>query len=108
VQKLASSIFLSKNIKIVKYKTIPLPVFLYGCETCVSHIEVKIYAENRVLTNISEPMRDKKIGEWRRQHNAELHNLSFSPIIIWMTESRRMRRKGHVVHIGSEEVHTRF
>jgi hypothetical protein len=53
---------LSKNIKITKYKTIPLPVFLYRCETWVSHIEVEIYAENRVLTKISEPRRNKVTG----------------------------------------------
>jgi hypothetical protein len=108
VQKIASSSLLSKNIKIMKYKTIPLPVFFFVFETWVSHIEVEIYAENRVLTKISEPRRDKIIGEWRRQHNAELHNLCFSPTIIWMTESRRMRWKGHVAHMGSEEVHTGF
>jgi hypothetical protein len=87
-------------MKITKYETIPLPVFLYGCETCVSHIEVEIYTENTVLTKI--------IGEWRRRNNAELHNLCFSPTIIWMTESRKMRRKRHVAHMGSEGVHTRF
>jgi len=100
VQNLASFNLLSKNIKITKYRTISLPVFLYGCETCVSHIEVGIYAENRVLTKISGPKRDKIIGEWRRQHNAELHNLCSSPTIIWIIESRRMRRKGHVAHMG--------
>jgi hypothetical protein len=91
VQKLASSSLLSRNIKITKYKTITLPVFLYRRETWVSHIEVEIYAENRVLTKISKPKREKIIGEWRRQHNAELHNLCHSPTIIWKTESRRMR-----------------
>jgi hypothetical protein len=54
-----------------------MPVFLYGCETWISHIEVEIYVENSVLTKISEPKRDKVIGEWNRQHNAELHQLSF-------------------------------
>jgi hypothetical protein len=100
VQNLASFNLLSKNIKIMKYRTISLPVFLYGCETWVFHIEVEIYAQNRVLTKISEPKRDKIIGEWRRQHNAELHNLCSSPTIIWIIESRRMRRKGHVAHMG--------
>jgi hypothetical protein len=66
---------LSKNIKIMKYKTIPLPIFLYGCETCVSHFKVELYVENMVLTKISETKRDKIIRELRRQHNAELHNV---------------------------------
>jgi hypothetical protein len=33
VQNLLSSCILSKNLKIKKYKTIILPVVLYGCET---------------------------------------------------------------------------
>jgi hypothetical protein len=33
VQNILSSRLLSKNIKIRKYKTIILPVVLYGCET---------------------------------------------------------------------------
>jgi len=61
-------------------------------------LEVEIYAENRVLTKISGPKRDKIIGEWRRQHNAVLYNLCFSPTIIWVIESRRMKQKRHVVH----------
>jgi len=66
----------------------------------ISHIEVGIYAENRVLTKISGPTMDKITGEGRRQHNAELYNLCTSPTIIWVTESRRMRQKGHGAHMG--------
>jgi hypothetical protein len=52
----------------------------------VSHIEVGIYAENRVLTEISGPNMDKITGEWRRQHDVELYNLCSSPTIIWVIE----------------------
>jgi hypothetical protein len=38
IQNLLSSHLLSINIKIRTYKTITLPVVLYGCETCVSDI----------------------------------------------------------------------
>jgi hypothetical protein len=34
VQNLLSSRLLSRNIKIITYKTMSLPVALYGCETC--------------------------------------------------------------------------
>ena len=34
VQNLLSSRLLSKNLKIKIYRTIILPVVLYGCETC--------------------------------------------------------------------------
>jgi hypothetical protein len=33
VQNLLSSCLLSKNVKVRKYKTIILPVVIYGCET---------------------------------------------------------------------------
>jgi hypothetical protein len=36
VQSLSSRL-LSRNIKVKIYKTIILPVVLYGCETCLSH-----------------------------------------------------------------------
>jgi len=35
VQNLLSSSLLSKNLKIKIYRTIILPVALYGCETCL-------------------------------------------------------------------------
>jgi hypothetical protein len=38
--------------------------------------------------------------EWRKLHNEELHNLYFSPNIIKMMKSRRMRWAGRVVRMG--------
>jgi hypothetical protein len=37
VQGLLSSRLQSRNVKVKMYKTIILPVVLYGCETCLSH-----------------------------------------------------------------------
>jgi hypothetical protein len=37
LQNLLSSSVLSKNIKIKVYRTVILPIVLYGCETCLSH-----------------------------------------------------------------------
>jgi hypothetical protein len=39
-------------------------------------------------------------GDWRELHNKELHNLYFSPNIIRMIKSRRMRWAGHVARMG--------
>jgi hypothetical protein len=47
--------------------------------------------ENRVLRRIFGPKRDEVIGEWRKLHNGELHNLYLSPDIIRQIKSRRMR-----------------
>jgi hypothetical protein len=33
--------------------------------------------ENRVLRRISGPKRDENIGDWRKLHNEEFHNVYF-------------------------------
>jgi hypothetical protein len=40
------------------------------------------------------------MGEWRKLHSRELHNLYSSPDIIRQIKSRRMRWAGHVARIG--------
>ena len=54
--------------------------------------------ENRVLSRIFEPKRDK-VTEWRKLHNEELNNLYSSTVIVWVIKSRRMRWAGHVACI---------
>jgi hypothetical protein len=56
--------------------------------------------ENRVPRKIFGPESDEVIGGWRKLHNEELHNLYFSPTIIRIIESRRMRWAGHVARMG--------
>jgi hypothetical protein len=58
--------------------------------------------ENRVLRKIFRPKRDEVTGGWRKLHIKELHNLHFSPSIIRMIKSRRMRWAGHVARIGEK------
>jgi hypothetical protein len=55
---------------------------------------------NRVLRRIFGPKRNEVIGEWRKLHNGELHNLYSSLDIITMIKSGRMRWAGHVARIG--------
>jgi hypothetical protein len=88
---------LSKNINIRIYKTIILPVVLYGCETWSLTLReehrLRVF-ENSVLRRIFGPKRDEVTGDWRKLHNEELHNLYSSP--NRMIKSRRMRWAGHV------------
>jgi hypothetical protein len=67
------------------YKTIILPVVLYGCEswslTLWEEHRLRVF-ENRVLRRIFGPKRDEVTGEWRKLHNGELHNFYSSPDII--------------------------
>ena len=61
VQNLLFSSFLSKNLKIKIYRTIILPVVLYGCETWSLTLreehKLRVF-ENRVLRRIFGPKRE--------------------------------------------------
>ena len=94
VQKRLSSRLLSKNLKIKIYRTITLPLVLYGCETWSLTLreERKLWVfENMVLRRIFGPRRDEVTGEWRRLHNEELNDLYSSPNIVRVIKWRIMR-----------------
>jgi hypothetical protein len=79
------------------YKTIILPVVLYGCGTwsLILRKEHRLRVfENRVLGRVFGPKRDEVTGDWRKLHNEELHNLYSSPNIIRMIKARRVRWQG--------------
>jgi len=96
---------LSKNLKIKIYRTIILPVVLYGCEawslTLREEKKLRVF-ENMVLSRIFGPRRDDVMGEWRRLHNKELNDLYSSPNIVQVIKLRRMRWAGHVARMGEE------
>jgi len=78
VQSILSSSLLSRNLKIKIYRTIILPVVLYGCETWLLTLreERKLrVSENRVLRRIFGPKGNEVTGEWRKLHNEELNDL---------------------------------
>ena len=94
VQNLLSSSLLSKNIKIKIYRTIILPVLLYGYEA--RSLALREERRLRVFENmVLRRKKDEVTGEWRRLHNEELYGLYFSPNISVM-KSRRMKWAGHV------------
>jgi len=78
---------LTKNIKMKIYKTIILPVVLYGCESWSLILREKCRLrlfENSVMTRIRVfgSKRYEVIGEWKRLHIEDLNDLYFSPNII--------------------------
>jgi hypothetical protein len=100
VQNLLSSRLLSKNIKIRIYKTIVLPVVLYGCENwSLTLMEENDLRVNSVLRRLFGPKRDEVTGGWRKLCNEELNNLYPSSITIRMIKSRRKRRAGYVARM---------
>jgi uncharacterized membrane protein len=72
-----SSRLISKNLKITIYKTVILPVVLYGCETRSPTLReehrLRVF-ENRVWRRIFGPKREEG-GSWRKLLNDELHSL---------------------------------
>jgi hypothetical protein len=77
VQNLLFSRLLPKNLKIRIYKTIILPVVLYGCETSFLKLweedRMRVF-ENRVLRTIFGTKRDELTGECRKLQNEELRD----------------------------------
>jgi hypothetical protein len=94
---------MSRNVKIKIYKTIILPVVLYGCETWSLMLReehrLRVF-ENRVLRIIFGTKRDEVTGSWRKLHNEELHGVYSSPSIIRVIKARRMRWARHVACMG--------
>jgi hypothetical protein len=103
LQNLLSSRILSRNVKIKIYKTIILPVVLYGCETWFLTLReerrLRVF-EKRVLRRIFGPKRDEVTGGWRKLHNEELHGLYSSPGIVRVIKARRMRWAEHLARMG--------
>jgi hypothetical protein len=72
-------------MKIKIYKTVILPVVLYGCETWSLTLREKHRLrvfENSVLRRIFGPKRDEVTGVWRKLHNEELHGLYLRPVLL--------------------------
>ena len=76
---------LSTNLKINIYRTVTLPVVLYGCETwsltLMEERRLRVF-ENRVLRRIFGPKRNEVTEERRKLHNEELNYMYCSPNIV--------------------------
>jgi hypothetical protein len=82
-----------KKLKIKIYKSVILPVVLYGCETWSVTLREEHRPgvfENRVLRRIFGRKREKD-GLLRKLHNDELRSLYSSLRIVRVIKSGRMR-----------------
>jgi hypothetical protein len=96
---------LSKNLKVRIYKTIILPVILYGYKTWSLTLReeprLRVF-ENKVLRRIFRSKKDEVTGGWRKLHNEALRDLYSSPSIIRIIKSRRIRWAGPVARMGGK------
>ena len=102
-----SSSLPSKNTKIKIYRTIILPVVLYGCETwsLILREERRLrVCEKRVLRRIFGPQRDEVTGEWRKLPIEKLNDLYSSPNIFTVIKSGRMKWTRHVARMRKRRV----
>jgi hypothetical protein len=102
VQNLLSSSLLPKKLMIKIYRTIILPVVLYGFETWLLTLReerLRVF-ENRLLRNVFGPKRDGVTGERRKLHNEEFCDLYSLLNIVRVVKSRRMRWAGNVARMG--------
>jgi hypothetical protein len=101
VQNLLSSSLLSRKLKIKVYRTIILPVVLYGCKTWSLTLReegrLRVF-ENRVFMRVFGPRGTN--GEWGKLHNEELRDLYSLPNIVRVGTSRIVRLAGHVARMG--------
>jgi hypothetical protein len=85
LQDLLSSSLLSKSTKIKIYRTLILPVVLYGCETWSLTLReehrLRVF-EISVLRRIFGPRRDELTGECPRLRNEELNDLYHHQILF--------------------------
>jgi len=85
VQNVLSYNLPSKNIKVIIYRAIILPVVLYMCEAWSLSIQEEHWLrvfDNRVLRRIFGFESEKVIGKWRKLQNKELYDLYSMLIII--------------------------
>ena len=91
---------LSKNIKIKIYRTINLPVVLYGCGTrslvLREECNLRVF-KNKVLWRIYGPKMVKITVHWRKLHTEERNGMYSSPSFVRVIKSTKMRWSGHVV-----------
>jgi len=89
--------FAIQKVKIKIYRTIILPLVLYGCETwslTLREVRRLRVFEDRVLRRIFGHKRDEVTGEWRKLHNEGLNDLYSSPNIARVIKSEEWDGRG--------------
>jgi len=94
---------LPKNLNTKVYRTIILPVVVYGCETWSltwrEELRLRVF-ENRAKKRIFGPKRDEVTGSGENSIMRSLIIHTLHPIIFRVIKTRRMQWAVHVTRIG--------
>ncbi|WP_333765085.1 hypothetical protein [Streptomyces sp. IBSBF 2390] len=97
LSRILRSKLVRRNTKIKIYKTLILPVLMYGAEAWTLSAADKTMLgvfERKILRMIYGPVCSN--GEWRIQYNSELYNLYNEPDIVTRITKQQLRWLGHV------------
>jgi hypothetical protein len=89
-----------KKSRVIRRKLLLLLLLLLLLVVVVVVVVVVVF---RLLKRTLGPKRDEVTAVWRKRHNEELHDLHFSPSVIKIMKSRKMRWAGHVARMGAKE-----
>jgi hypothetical protein len=93
------------------FKTIILPVVLYGCEswslTLRDGHRQRVF-ENRVLRRVFGPKRDEMTGGWKKLYSDEIRKLCPYLSVIRVFKSMSRRWGWHVARMGEKAMHKCF
>jgi hypothetical protein len=64
--------------------------------------------ENRDLTGLFVSKKEEGTGGWRKLHNEELLTLYFSPNIIRIIKSRKIKWGEHAESLGRVQIHIKM
>lgn len=54
------------------------------------------------------PENQEVTGDWKKVHSDELRDLYYSPNVIWVVKSKRIKWVEHVAHTGQKKNSNRF
>jgi hypothetical protein len=77
----------------------------YITSECISGKIHSVLEQVEGLRRIFGPKRDEIVGDWRKQHNEKLRDLYYSPNIIRIIKSRRMKWvRACSTHTGNKNI----
>lgn len=104
LSKILRSKFVRRNTKLKIYKTLIIPVLMYGAESwtlSVAHKKMLEVFERRILRMIFGPVCDRE--EWRIRYNHELYRLYNDLGIVKRIRKQQLRWLGHVKRMQPNE-----